>query len=64
MVAAIPTLAKVVVGRRYPEPRKEAGPEDIDNRDLHLQRWVMVLVFTDRWVRVCVYTPYLTIILK
>ena len=42
MVAAIPTLAKVVVGRRYPEPRKEAGPEDIDNRDLHVQ---MILVF-------------------
>ena len=37
-----------------------AGPEDIDNRDLHAQRWIMVLV------RVCVYvyTLYFTIILK
>ena len=64
MVAAIPTLAKVVAGRRYPEPRIEAGPEDIDNRDLQVQRRVMVLVFTDWWVRVLCFTPYLTIILK
>ena len=72
MVAAGPTLAMVVAGRRYPEPCKEfgeirAGPEDIDNRDLHAQKWVMVLIFTDLWVRVFVYTTrntlYITIIL-